>query len=138
MGKLEILFKRYLRKNMSSYLAGTVCLLATNYSCNHSRTDRAAVDVLTTPETLVPSVLMCSTLPDGVTVVLFERCLECSSLIPDGMWSIESGEICSPIFCIYRRRFMRPKIEGTSFLVLLQTLRGFEHSLALVACRASI
>ena len=31
MGSLQILFKRYLRKNMSSYLAGTVCLLATNY-----------------------------------------------------------------------------------------------------------
>ena len=53
MGSLQILFKRYLRKNMPSYLAGTVCLLATNYlSVTIPEQIGAAVDVLTTPENL--------------------------------------------------------------------------------------
>ena len=53
MGSLQILFKRYLRKNMSSYLAGTVCLLATNYlAVTIPEQIGAAVDVLTTPENL--------------------------------------------------------------------------------------
>ena len=53
MGSLQILFKRYLRKNMPSYLAGTVCLLATNYlSVSIPEQIGAAVDVLTTPANL--------------------------------------------------------------------------------------
>lgn len=53
MGSLQILFKRYLRKNLSSYLAGTVCLLATNYlSVTIPGQIGAAVDVLTTSEGL--------------------------------------------------------------------------------------
>ena len=53
MGSLQILFKRYLRKNLPSYLAGTVCLLATNYlSVTIPEQIGAAVDVLTTPENL--------------------------------------------------------------------------------------
>ena len=53
MGSLQILFKRYLRKNLPSYLAGTVCLLATNYlSVTIPEQIGSAVDVLTTTESL--------------------------------------------------------------------------------------
>lgn len=53
MGSLQILFKRYLKKNLPSYLAGTVCLLATNYlSVTIPEQIGSAVDVLTTPEGL--------------------------------------------------------------------------------------
>ena len=53
MGSLQILFKRYLRKNLPSYLAGTVCLLATNYlSVTIPEQIGSAVDVLTTTEGL--------------------------------------------------------------------------------------
>jgi len=53
MGALQTLFKRYLRKNLPSYLAGTACLLATNYlSVTIPGQIGAAVDVLTTPEKL--------------------------------------------------------------------------------------
>ena len=51
--RFKFLFKRYLRKNMPSYLAGTVCLLATNYlSVTIPEQIGSAVDVLTTPENL--------------------------------------------------------------------------------------
>ena len=53
MGSLQILFKRYLRKNLPSYMAGTLCLLATNYlSVTIPEQIGAAVDVLTKSEGL--------------------------------------------------------------------------------------
>ncbi len=53
MGALQTLFKRYLRKNLPSYVGGTLCLLATNYlSVTIPEQIGAAVDVLTTPESL--------------------------------------------------------------------------------------
>lgn len=72
MGSLQILFKRYLRKNLPSYLAGTLCLLATNYlSVTIPEQIGAAVDVLTTPDGLSainPFVLNIAWM--GLTVVV--------------------------------------------------------------------
>ena len=73
MGALQTLFKRYLRKNLSSYLAGTVCLLATNYlSVTIPEQIGAAIDVLTTPENLSaiqPFVFNIAWMGVGVVVV---------------------------------------------------------------------
>ena len=71
MGSLEILFKRYLRKNLPSYLAGTVCLLATNYlSVTIPEQIGSAVDVLTTEglDAINPYVLSIAWM--GLTVVV--------------------------------------------------------------------
>ena len=71
MGSLQILFKRYLRKNLPSYLAGTVCLLATNYlSVTIPEQIGSAVDVLTTESlnAINPFVLNIAWM--GLTVVV--------------------------------------------------------------------
>ena len=112
MGSLQILFKRYLRKNLPSYLAGTVCLLATNYlSVTIPEQIGAAVDVLTTTEGLDainPYVLNIAWM--GLTVVVVRTLSRVLFFNPGRDVEYRINEISLQTFFICHQHFIRRRI----------------------------